>query len=339
MGWFERTVTPGREYHKPLADIEDDVFLDIGATRGKTTKFWMQPGAGEHHRRRRGDRRRHTGSDRGDDRIAPLGTPIYGLALAAVVGDRRALRSSLRLLVSGIAVNILIGVIIGLITVNRMPIDVNPQIVGRTAPAVLDLTVAIAVGIAGSFALARRDVADILAGVAIAISLVPVLAVVGITLGSGHFSLAAGAFVLFLTNAAAILIAGAVVFKAAGYAREAENRDERAGRRARIAIIVLVVLLLIPLGVFLGVDPAVRALEGRRPGRHREVAGGEHVGVRHGRAVQQRAGAHGERARLAAAGRRSQGGDPRACPGLGPGDPGRGHRSGAGAVAGVCSQS
>ena len=165
-----------------------------------------------------------------------------------MVGDRRALRSSLKLLVGGIAVNILIGVIIGLITVNRMPIDVNPQIVGRTAPAVLDLTVAIAVGIAGSFALARRDVADILAGVAIAISLVPVLAVVGITLGSGHFSLAAGAFVLFLTNAAAILIAGAIVFKAAGYAREAENLDERAGRRARLAIIVLVLLLMIPLG-------------------------------------------------------------------------------------------
>ena len=247
MGWFERTITPGREYHKPLADIEDDVFLDIGATRGKTTKFWMQLvlasiiAAG-------GVIGDATPAVIGAMIIAPLGTPIYGLALAAVTGDRRALRSSLKLLVGGIAVNILIGVIIGLITVNRMPIDVNPQIVGRTAPAVLDLTVAIAVGIAGSFALARRDVADILAGVAIAISLVPVLAVVGITLGSGHYGLAFGAFVLFLTNAAAILIAGAIVFRAAGYAREAENRDERAGRRARLAIIILVILLLIPLG-------------------------------------------------------------------------------------------
>ena len=164
MGWFERTITPGREYHKPLTEIEDDVFLDIGATRGTTTKFWMQLvlasiiAAG-------GVIGDATPAVIGAMIIAPLGTPIYGLALAAVTGDRRALRSSLTLLVSGVAVNILIGVIIGLITVNRMPIDVNPQIVGRTAPAVLDLTVAIAVGIAGSFALARRDVADILAGV------------------------------------------------------------------------------------------------------------------------------------------------------------------------------
>ena len=251
MSWLERVVTPGGEYHKPLADLEDDVFLDIGATRGKTTKFWMQLvlasiiAAG-------GVIGDATPAVIGAMIIAPLGTPIYGLALAAVIGDRRALRSSLRLLLSGIAVNILIGVIIGLITVNRMPIDVNPQILGRTAPTVLDLTVAIAVGVAGSFALARRDVADILAGVAIAISLVPVLAVVGITLGAGHFSLALGAFVLFLTNAAAILIAGAVVFKAAGYAREAVGQDERSGRRARVAIIILLVVLLVPLAASSG---------------------------------------------------------------------------------------
>jgi uncharacterized hydrophobic protein (TIGR00271 family) len=251
VGWLERAVTPGGEYHKALADLEDDVFLDIGAARGKKTKFWMQLvlasiiAAG-------GVIGDATPAVIGAMIIAPLGTPIYGLALAAVIGDRRALRSSLALLVSGIAVNILIGVLIGLITVNRMPIAVNPQILGRTAPTVLDLTVAVAVGVAGSFALARRDVADILAGVAIAISLVPVLAVVGITLGAGEFGLAFGAFVLFLTNAAAILIAGAIVFKAAGYAREAEDRDERAGRRARIAIIVLVVVLLVPLGASSG---------------------------------------------------------------------------------------
>jgi uncharacterized hydrophobic protein (TIGR00271 family) len=246
VGWLERAVDPDREHHKPLPNLEDDVFLHVGATNAKSTRFWVQLvlasviAAG-------GVIGDSTAAVIGAMIIAPLATPIYGLALAAVVGDRRALRSSLGLLVGGIAVNILIGVLIGMITVNRMPIAVNPQIVGRTAPTILDLVVAVATGVAGSFALARRDVADILAGVAIAISLVPVLAVVGITLGAGQFSLALGAFILFLANAAAILIAGAVVFKAAGYAREAVHRDARAGRRAHIAIIVLVVILLVPL--------------------------------------------------------------------------------------------
>jgi uncharacterized hydrophobic protein (TIGR00271 family) len=246
VGWLARAIDAGQEYRKPLPDLEDDVFLDVGATRAKSTRFWVQLtlasviAAG-------GVIGNSTPAVIGAMIIAPLGTPIYGLALAAVAGQRRALRSSLVLLVSGIVVNILIGVLIGMVTVNRMPLDVNPQIIGRTAPTVLDLAVAVAVGIAGSFALARRDVADILAGVAIAISLVPVLAVVGITLGSWRLDLALGAFILFLTNAAAILIAGAIVFTAAGYRREAADRDERAGHRARVAIIALVVVLLVPL--------------------------------------------------------------------------------------------
>ena len=326
MSWLERVVTPGGEYHKPLADLEDDVFLDIGATRGKTTKFWMQLvlasiiAAG-------GVIGDATPAVIGAMIIAPLGTPIYGLALAAVIGDRRALRSSLRLLLSGIAVNILIGVIIGLITVNRMPIDVNPQILGRTAPTVLDLTVAIAVGVAGSFALARRDVADILAGVAIAISLVPVLAVVGITLGAGHFSLALGAFVLFLTNAAAILIAGAVVFKAAGYAREAVGQDERAGRRARVAIIILVVVLLVPLAASSAPDPAVSALLQRREGGRTAVARRHGVEAEVRGPVQQRAGDHGDRPGRRAAADRAQDPGAEEGPGVGPGEPRRGLRA------------
>ena len=130
-----------------------------------------------------------------------------------------------------------------------MPVDVNPQITGRTAPTLLDLGIAVTVGIAGSFALARRDVSNILAGVAIAISLVPVLAVVGITLGAGRFDLAWGAFVLFLVNAAAIIVAGVVVFSAAGYAKLAIARGRHPGRRAKALIAVFVIVLVIPLSL------------------------------------------------------------------------------------------
>jgi uncharacterized hydrophobic protein (TIGR00271 family) len=181
--------------------------------------------------------------------IAPLATPIYGAALATSIGSVKALRNSLLLLALGIAVNILIGVLMALLIPGRQPIDTNPQITGRTAPTLLDLTIAVAVGLAGSFALVRRDVSNIVAGVAIAISLVPVLAVVGITLGAGRLDLATGAFVLFLTNVAAILVAGVAVFGAAGYYREAADAVRGAGRRARILIAVGLVVLLVPLSI------------------------------------------------------------------------------------------
>ncbi|MGB0093832.1 MAG: DUF389 domain-containing protein, partial [Solirubrobacteraceae bacterium] len=48
-----------------------------------------------------------------------------------------------------------------------------------------DLIAALATGAVGSFALVRDDVSDTLPGVAFAISLVPPLAVVGLTLESG----------------------------------------------------------------------------------------------------------------------------------------------------------
>jgi uncharacterized hydrophobic protein (TIGR00271 family) len=247
MGWLTRAIDAGGEYRNPLDDIEDGLFLTSGARRAKTSQFWVLLvlasiiAAG-------GVVGDSTPAVIGAMIVAPLATPIYGVALATVTGSRRNLMASLQLLVAGVAVNILIGFLVGLVTISRMPVDANPQIIGRTAPTLLDLGVAVTVGVAGSFALVRRDVSNILAGVAIAISLVPVLAVVGITLGVGRLDLAWGASILFLTNAAAIIVAGVAVFTAAGYERVATERGRRPGRRAKLLIAVFVIVLLIPLG-------------------------------------------------------------------------------------------
>jgi len=252
MSLLGRTIDVGSTYRKPLAELEDDLFLNTGDRRAKQTKFWALLvlasliAAG-------GVIGNSTPAVIGAMIVAPLGTPIYGVALAAVIGSHKGMRGALLFLVGGIMLNIALGALCGLVFVERMPLTVNPQVTGRTAPTVLDLAVAIFTGFAGSFALTRKDVSDILAGVAIAISLVPVLAVVGITLGAGQFSMALGAFLLFLANAAAILIAGTVVFGAAKYYQEARNAAGEEGARAvrnrgRAFIVILVLVLLIPLG-------------------------------------------------------------------------------------------
>jgi uncharacterized hydrophobic protein (TIGR00271 family) len=236
----------GSAYRYELAQVRENLFIGEGDRAAKQSQFWLLlvlssiVAAG-------GVIGNSTPAVIGAMIIAPLATPIYGAALATSIGSVKALRNSLLLLVTGIAVNILIGVVIALLIPDRMPVDANPQITGRTAPTMLDLSVAVAVGLAGSFAMTRRDVSNIVAGVAIAISLVPVLAVVGITLGAGHPDLAFGAFVLFLTNVAAILVAGTIVFGAAGYYREAADATPGAGRRARILIAIGLVVLLVPL--------------------------------------------------------------------------------------------
>jgi hypothetical protein len=73
------------------------------------------------------------------------------------------------------------------------------RIAGRIHPRLIDLVAALAIGTVGAFALARPDVSDPLPGVAIAIPLVPPLAVAGVLLEAMRFADAVGA-ILLLTS-------------------------------------------------------------------------------------------------------------------------------------------
>jgi uncharacterized membrane protein len=109
------------------------------------------------------------------------------------------------LVVAGAAAAIGIGYVVGITVVNDIVAATNSRVAGRVSPRLIDLIAAVATGVVGSVALARRDIADTLPGVAIAISLVPPLSVVGLTLESGEPDEALGALLLFVTNVAAIL--------------------------------------------------------------------------------------------------------------------------------------
>jgi uncharacterized hydrophobic protein (TIGR00271 family) len=128
--------------------------------------------------------------------VAPLMTLILGAMLAVVLGDRGNLARSLRLVFAGAAAVVAIGVVSGLVIPQDVVAQTNSQVAGRIHPRIVDLVAAIATGAVGSVALARRDIADTLPGVAIAISLVPPLSVVGLTLSSGAPDQALGALLL-----------------------------------------------------------------------------------------------------------------------------------------------
>jgi uncharacterized membrane protein len=127
----------------------------------------------------------------------------------------------------------------------------NPQVTGRTSPTLVDMIAAVATGLAGAVGMSRRDVSDVLPGVAIAISLVPPLGVVGICAGQGEWEMALGAFVLFASNMVAMVLAGTLTFTAYGYATEVATGGGGVGglrrRRAYTAIAASLVLVLIPL--------------------------------------------------------------------------------------------
>src|SRR3954470_5593158 len=171
--------------------------------------------------------------------IGPLSTAITRTGLQLV---KREGMGAVTYVVLGALLVIVVGLLFSLIVPSTTVLLDNSQISSRTSPRLVDLISALATGFAGAIALARRDVAAVLPGVAIAISLVPPLGVVGICLGQGAVSLALGALVLFLSNFLALVFAGSLVYTSLGYTTEAGQRAGRSPRSTKVTFGVLVLL-------------------------------------------------------------------------------------------------
>ena len=181
--------------------------------------------------------------------VAPLMTPILGTVLSITTSDGANLARSLGLVAAGAVAVVTVGYVVGLAVSYDIVAATSSQVEGRISPRFIDLVAALATGAVGAFALVRSDVSDTLPGVAIAISLVPPLAVVGITLEAGAEGEAAGALLLFLTNVAAILLSGIVVmalYRVRSAAGRADSRSMR-DRASVVLVIAFVLVIAVPL--------------------------------------------------------------------------------------------
>lgn len=153
-------------------------------------------------------------------RIAPLMSPIVAMAYGLVAGRRPLIVRSLFGVVTGTLLTIAVAFLITEAIGWKLA---GPEIMSRMKPSLLDLGVALAAGGAAAFAYTRPGVSRALAGIAIAVALVPPLRTVGIALALGQdvsaevglalddFS-ARGPWLLYLTNIIGILLAGSIVF-------------------------------------------------------------------------------------------------------------------------------
>jgi len=180
--------------------------------------------------------------------VAPLMTPIMATAAALVMANMARAVNRLLLVAIGVATVILLSMIIGYLYSGIILFDENTQILARVSPKLIDLLAALASGAAGAFCLSREDVADSLPGVAIAISLVPPLCVVGIAISAGEWAAASGAMLLFVTNFLAILLAGGAVLALLGLNRAAMIEVRGPARRNAFTLVLLAAILVaIPL--------------------------------------------------------------------------------------------
>lgn len=237
-----------RGQRRTLPELSEELFLDIGDSATKRWRFTVLLVLAAVIATT-GLLANSTATVIGAMIVAPLGVPIIGTALGIVIADGRRLVASAVTVFLGAAVVVVIGWLLAVVLPDIVPITRNSQVTSRTSPNLIDLVTAVATGFAGAFGLARKDVSDVMPGVAIAISLVPPLAVVGITLQAGDPHGALGAFELFASNMLAMIVSGSILFTIYGYANEARESPHFKRSWAYGVVAVATILIAIPLTI------------------------------------------------------------------------------------------
>ena len=172
--------------------------------------------------------------------LAPLMSPIISLSMGTLRHDKKLIADSFTTIAAGLGLSVLFAVLITLATPIQSP---GSEILARTRPNLLDLGIAVVSGIAGAYAYAREEVAKSLAGVAIAVALIPPLAVASIGIGWGNANIFLGAGLLLGTNLAGMLLAAAVTFMLLGFS------PLKLATRGMLISLGLVLILSIPLAL------------------------------------------------------------------------------------------
>jgi uncharacterized hydrophobic protein (TIGR00271 family) len=181
--------------------------------------------------------------------VGPLMTPIMAFSVGLITGNLRVIRFSTETILKGVALVVIISASIGVLSPLK---EVTHEMAATSQPNLLDLAVALVAGMAGAYALARKDVSAALPGVAVAAALTPPLATVGLSLAMGEIRVAGGAFLLFVTNIIAISLAAGIVFLLLGIRPRDGGADTRKRLRQRLAAsLLLLAIVAVPLGIIM----------------------------------------------------------------------------------------
>ena len=156
--------------------------------------------------------------------IAPLMDPLLGFAVALSIGNARAAWRSFISFVTGSAFVFISAYLLStFVHVNAM----GSEIFSRTSPSLIDLFIALIGGSVAAYITTRSNISNAIAGVAIAVALVPPLCVGGIgltlsqelnsslgTLTSQEmlYEITCGSLLLFACNCVGIVAAGVITY-------------------------------------------------------------------------------------------------------------------------------
>jgi len=141
--------------------------------------------------------------------LTPVLTPVLVVGLGLAVGELGAIRSVAMLIGKSFLIILVSAFVLALLF--GYPSDVY-SFENTTRTAILYFIVAILSGVVGAIAWARKEVIEIIPGVAIAVSLVPPLSLVGVWLSAFQLDTARFYFFIFLLNLFGIVVGSLIVF-------------------------------------------------------------------------------------------------------------------------------
>ncbi len=155
--------------------------------------------------------------------LAPFIVPILSLSLALVSGNLRGTARSLKILIISILIAFLTSALIALVlsrayhVVSWIPEQISPGIY---------IFIAFCSGVAGAFAWVKKNLAPTIAGVAIAVSILPPLCAAGIGLALGQYLLMKNSLILLAANFIGMCMAAFLVFWVLGFLDAGKVEDK-----------------------------------------------------------------------------------------------------------------
>lgn len=172
--------------------------------------------------------------------IAPLLGPFISSSFGLVIGDKRLIWDS--------GINAFLGLILALTVSFLLPVPSSTRVTEImslvSTPAFITIPLSLFVGSASALTFVSGH-NEQLAGVAVAIALVPPAAVAGLSLKLGEIAIFLNTMLVIATNTASLILAGSLTFKFVGVSPSTYHRQKVSEERLRQAIIISITSILI----------------------------------------------------------------------------------------------
>lgn len=179
--------------------------------------------------------------------VAPFLGPIISTSYGIIMGESKMWKQAAKTEVLGLTLAVFVGMLVGFILVDNVAarsFSLTNEMELRTAVSLLDIGIAVVGGLAAGVVTTERAQNSII-GIAVAASLMPPAANVGLLFRLGLYEEMAGCFLLLLINLAAIHATTVIVFRLRGVRPTAEWKARVAKKTIRRGIGVVLLLIVI----------------------------------------------------------------------------------------------